>query len=1096
MTTHLTKLTLSEVLGIAAVSGRFDPLVLLDRVDDVIAKQATNILAEACDEDLTANAYRWVMKADRRRRTLREFRDRQHIGDVLEKAPSVDADDTFGQALRDILRDIAQGRKFIPPTTSTSLDVASKASVAAEATYAALHFVQDLPMLAAIRSEVEQAIVGNKDVIAIGQRPSTLESVLPWGQSLVGRRAQLRKIRGFVRGVRDSSAPILVTGIGGVGKSALLAEIVRKTWLGRKGLAIVLDFDRPTLAGAAPAEIMREFSRQFEVDGFHSLGIQSEQKPARTKMQELRRLVRSQLETIKPGSDGRGDTLTLSDIDPDKQLAELSALALPILQSLPDRVRLQSITLVLDSFETIAALGKEVVNRVLELESLMRQRGGLAGLRTIISGRSVDESLRPWEHQLGPRSDWVSLGGLSPAEGAALLASEAFMKDVLSEDERRQASKVLGGHPLALKVLTLYCRGRPPEDVKQLISELKDDPGLSAEFAQRFLYMRILDRIDDPILRKLAHPGLVLRQVSPDLIRLVLAEACDLGPVDLAKSADLFQRLVDQHWLVELTGPSMARHRPDLRRQMVGAMFAPPREADTDDQRERKRNLSARARAVSVSAARFFTTEPSATDPVHAWWTALGPAQREVEAWYHRALTEAPPSSLDKPTARRLFDALSEEIDLLPIGWRAIIKAAAGAERAMSDAEREMVGGVLRTDIARRMRLRLEKSGATSVANSLAIQEMARLGAKEQSRATKGADSAASFASESMNYDAFEARASLVASTFQLGDIRKAAELAAPLIESVFEGRFNIFKFFAEVKHEDFWRTGVWLGALAIAAIDLIDFNSLYYFYINQHHSLPVSTGFEYYYLLRSILSLSALSNNSHEYSFYVEDFIQPFFNRLRNTPDSRIQSMFVCNFVNDVGFRKLDKINIDQISPFSEFIMSQIQGSIFSHDNKPLLSFQDNEDLSYINYDLKSGVRLSGLHKFLQYFRYVFLNRDVRDNDIDLLLQILRGVTPELHKPTISIMLDIKSPAIAQRVVDRASTATFWPVELKLKIVESSNKRPSWSRSDIASIVEIADRCGVLLELLDEIAKYDSRANKLIAVHKIITARLFTIKP
>jgi hypothetical protein len=73
-------------------------------------------------------------------------------------------------------------------------------------------------------------------------------------------------------------------------------------------------------------------------------------------------------------------------------------------------------------------------------------------------------------------------------------------------------------------VLERFARNRSAQEVDALIQDLENNPDFSAEFTQAFLYTHILERIDDEEVMHLAHPGLVLRLVTPDLIRLVLAK--------------------------------------------------------------------------------------------------------------------------------------------------------------------------------------------------------------------------------------------------------------------------------------------------------------------------------------------------------------------------------------------------------------------------------------------------------------------------------------------------------------------------------------------------------------------------------------------
>ena len=103
--------------------------------------------------------------------------------------------------------------------------------------------------------------------------------------------------------------------------------------------------------------------------------------------------------------------------------------------------------------------------------------------------------------------------------------------------------------------------------------------GLTDAEQQGFLFARILARIssDDKSVpsedvRRVAHPGLVLRRVTAELITQVLAEPCDIT----LKTADYAQRIFDQLKrevsLVRIeivAGEETLVHREDVRREMI-----------------------------------------------------------------------------------------------------------------------------------------------------------------------------------------------------------------------------------------------------------------------------------------------------------------------------------------------------------------------------------------------------------------------------------------------------------------------------------------------------------------------------------------------
>ena len=89
--------------------------------------------------------------------------------------------------------------------------------------------------------------------------------------------------------------------------------------------------------------------------------------------------------------------------------------------------------------------------------------------------------------------------------------------------------KQLGGVPLSLKLAAAIVK----RDGIQRVSDISRKPTLFSSTSdatiQGLLFFRILGHLHDPVLQRLAHPGLVLRRLSPAVILNVLNEPCELG---------------------------------------------------------------------------------------------------------------------------------------------------------------------------------------------------------------------------------------------------------------------------------------------------------------------------------------------------------------------------------------------------------------------------------------------------------------------------------------------------------------------------------------------------------------------------------------
>jgi hypothetical protein len=133
----------------------------------------------------------------------------------------------------------------------------------------------------------------------------------------------------------------------------------------------------------------------------------------------------------------------------------------------------------------------------------------------------------------------------------------------------------VGGNPLSLKLASQVAKteniGKSGiEGLKTKILWLFD---ADETVVQGRLYDRILNRIRDEDLRKLAHPGLVVRRITADVIRRVLAGPCELVEpgfeMDQERADKLFSALELQVDLVIREPDGALRHQQDVRRVML-----------------------------------------------------------------------------------------------------------------------------------------------------------------------------------------------------------------------------------------------------------------------------------------------------------------------------------------------------------------------------------------------------------------------------------------------------------------------------------------------------------------------------------------------
>lgn len=1069
---------------IVAVCGCFDPFAL------GVPDDAMGELAADCDEMVLGGRYRWIMRAGARRAVLAAIEDRGALERLLAAAPPPDPDDAFGQALHRVLRAEqapllsrswqALGRSFRWLLGETIAGPEPEAPPQHEqATHMALAFARAIPALAERGPELDRAAEELGHAIAQAERERELDVALDRRRRLIGRAVEQRAIAAFIDG-RAGARPLLLTGIGGAGKSALVATVIRPLNRSPDKTAILIDCDRPRFATGEPFELFRAVTRQLRAD------IISRHPQVAAILKEMRA-------ALKTGGAGAGGPVR---VDPREQLGMLDTLVFAPMAALPEDLRNRPVLLVIDTFEVVAALGDAVVDQVLTAEAMLRERGGLRGLRTLISGRSIESAMAPFLDRLAPREQWLSMEGLTPPEGAELLADEKVGVALRARAQRERATAALKGHPLALKVLALYCRGKPQQEVEDLLADVEAHPGLQAELAQRYLYTRILGRIVDPEVRKLAHPGLVLRHVSPDLIRLVLAQPCDLGDMDDARAVALFRKLVAQHWLVEAVGADHARHRPDLRRQMLGSMLAPPR---TDDREAaRKAGLVQKAAAVSRAAIRLYRDGPPEGDPARGWWTSLPETDRRREALYHTALVEPAPETLPAEDAR-LLRTLGEDFESLPQAWQALAKAASGGYESLSDADRETLSGGLRAEAETTLIRRQQQAGASREAGMRAAAEYSRRMAEDAQAAPQAG------AAVNLERD-FELIDQQVRSAFARSDLAEAAELAEPMLAAF----CNADRFYRErptihfTPDASFWQSGLWLGALATAAIG----------------ERPAFPRIEYtdfstrtYGQLAAIFSLHLLLHRDAAQRIRMTDAMSVRELMLLETEAERRLRAAGPDLVRELHARRTRMGTIDrsrlfavylrlhaEIDPDQEFEVSAAELALLS----PTLEKLADPQLARAGQDRWNIVFPNGLMvaKAAEITRrdldglddraVAVIRRAEVGWDTKTLMSLLRGTTAELYEPIGMLMRPLAPDVVAGLVTELATHARLWPTDLHFAEEQGGHGSLVYSPHDVHAIVTTADRCGLLERLLDLLMEHDPRAHGLRNAAHAITERLF----
>jgi len=388
------------------------------------------------------------------------------------------------------------------------------------------------------------------------------------GEYFRGRSKELADLRKFfaVSQKRRSiyqAKPLMIFGPGGVGKSTLLAKFILETVdeVRMDNFAFCYwDFDRATLLPEEPVTLLAELVLQ--------LGLQFPQLKQQT--QTLRQRWLNELSesatvqrTIQTEAGTRG-TVAYRDIaqraihegrsDLSRYLNEFATL----ISGLP-RAPETRLMLVLDTFERVQEVSFEFTLALWEFLNNLQSLFPL--MRVIVAGRvQLSKEIAHEPYELKELDEEAANGYLVGRGSVNSQLADAIYKRV-------------GGDPLSLRLVLDGLR-QEHDDLSKLTELPTDFDGLSIdhELNQGWLYRRYLSRVNDPEIRRLAHPGLILRRVTPELIREVLAMPCKVAVPsdDVAKS--LFERLAQQVSLVTREGQWTLRHRADVRKRMLRSL--------------------------------------------------------------------------------------------------------------------------------------------------------------------------------------------------------------------------------------------------------------------------------------------------------------------------------------------------------------------------------------------------------------------------------------------------------------------------------------------------------------------------------------------
>lgn len=523
----------------AAVRSTFEPEELPPGTEGALAR----LLRSSGVVETGERGLRWRLDADMRRAVLQRLGGRDAILRACREY--LVEDDVVQRTLVDVLEQRS------PAWAQRSRDALTTVLEVAEWLHG---IVPDAPDPAAVRRELDRELLLEPFRYLVGEHFRGREEELARLSDYVGvheASSLFERVRRAGRSAmdRDSEPTLVVYGPGGIGKSTLIAKFVLEHAQPARFEQMpfaYLDFDRAVVEADDPASLLIEAAHQLAVQAHVGAGDWNELHRVWSERQ-------AHFRRRGPRTKGRGSPREATDQRAQEELVwqfagQLEASFSPEMPFL----------LVLDTFEEVQYRSGAFVRGLWRL--LVRLREAIPGARVVVAGRAPVKGPDTRELKLRELDDKAAAGylqarGVQDPEEAAFIASR------------------LGGSPLTLRLAAdLF------EQDQGKLGALEDLQGrtsfwrvfaASQESLQRTLYGRILGHVHDPEVERLAHPGLVLRRITPEVIRHVLAEPCGVSVETDDDARRLFEELRREVSLVRPSEAGGLEHRPDLRRLML-----------------------------------------------------------------------------------------------------------------------------------------------------------------------------------------------------------------------------------------------------------------------------------------------------------------------------------------------------------------------------------------------------------------------------------------------------------------------------------------------------------------------------------------------
>lgn len=701
----------------AAVVGTFDPLRLIAEVAPGERKEAFedrifSAFSASIEEVADNGKVLWRLQPEVRRETLRDLVSHDQLDRTIART-APERGDRFGHILQATLK------------KGAAADAAAMQKMSADDLMLqalALDFARSLPKRKNAERQ-ERVTIDPRILLARQAERRRQDYVAP---KLFGRDRDTEALDRYIAdgsvipplvpftlpaGEPSRLRPLLLTGIGGSGKSALVADLMRRTqgvdWSGP--IVVCLDFDQRNIALGGEREWLNELTRQI---GF-----------ARPELDTALSAIRSDArQELHKRAQKTGDVDRLTGTDSLFVVSEMREKLQAALSK--GALATQTLVVIVDTFEEVlvrsdlqaASLSQEPFGLVLSFIASLtgnispNSAPVFGAVRAIVAGRA----------QPFPDDDKASARWFAAHLEVGELDIDAAVEFLRAGTDRRvftkaRAKRIVQGmprFPLVLKLLTAFARGRSATEIDEVTGDAQGAGVLGAAASTRVLYSRFLDRLKDHVIKdnkgervvrrddlvRLAHPGLALSVVTPGLIRHVLAVPTGLGDIDDQQARDLFDALSREIWLVERVGSDAVRHVPVLRRIMLPMLNGDLTQAENANVKMRET-----VRAVHLAAAQWYRSG------------GAGEPNAAALAAYHDAfLGEVTALAADQSLIRHVLDIAGEDVAAMPVEARAVLRREARSEEGLSVEEAAALPVEQRSKAAATRRSRRVRSGVTS----------------------------------------------------------------------------------------------------------------------------------------------------------------------------------------------------------------------------------------------------------------------------------------------------------------------------------------------------------------------------------------------